>query len=128
MAHRLQPIILFIDEIDVLLSSRGDGFNSTYQNQLIGEFLTAWDGFDQSDGAIVVIGATNRISSLDEAILRRLPLKVEVPLPDLKARREIFEAELVRDSHFENNFAITFEIFRILIEYIRTKVSLDPKL
>merc|ERR1712106_57013 len=97
LAARLQPSILFIDEIDVLLSSRDDGSHSSFQNQIIAEFLTAWDGFDRaSDGAVVVIGATNRLDALDVAIQRRLPLKVEVPLPDLSARRSIFEAQLVR--------------------------------
>merc|ERR1712168_321371 len=98
LAARLQPTILFIDEIDVLFSSRDDVTTSTYQNQIIAEFLTAWDGFERdSNAAVVVIGATNRLNALDQAIQRRLPLKVEVPLPDLTARQEIFEAELVRD-------------------------------
>ena len=76
LAERLQPIVIFIDEIEVLLGSRNNGWNSQYHNQLVVEFLTAMDGFSKSDSYVVVIGATNRLDDLDDAILRRLPLKV----------------------------------------------------
>ena len=72
LAARIQPIILFIDEIEVLLGSRSDNsFNNGHKNTLIAEFLTAWDGFQQNNHeAVVVIGATNRKECLDDAILR----------------------------------------------------------
>merc|ERR1712123_192655 len=99
LAARLQPSILFIDEIDVLLSSRDDGAHSSFQNQIIAEFLTAWDGFDRaSDGAVVVIGATNRLDALDVAIQRRLPLKVEAELDCYIRETEKWNASKI--SHF----------------------------
>ena len=70
----MEPIVIFVDEIEVLLGSRET--ESEFKNTKIAEFLTAWDGFTKNDAAVVVMGATNRKNHLDDAILRRLPLKV----------------------------------------------------
>ncbi|RNF02762.1 ATPase family AAA domain-containing protein 1-B-like [Trypanosoma conorhini] len=59
--------------------------------------MTCWDGIAQSDAKIVVIGATNRPEFVDEAIRRRLPLKIEVPPPDEKCRRKILKVLLEHD-------------------------------
>ena len=69
-------MVIFIDEIDVLLGSRGSFNQSDFKDTKIAEFLTAWDGFHKTGSSTIVIGATNRKEILDDAILRRLPIKL----------------------------------------------------
>ena len=66
------------------------------------ELLNQLDGFD-SRGGVKVILATNRIGSLDPALLRpgRIDRKIEFPLPDIKTRRRIFQV----DTNGESNVA-----------------------
>jgi len=61
------------------------------------ELLNQLDGFD-SRGDVKVILATNRIESLDPALLRpgRIDRKIEFPLPDIKTRRRIFQVNMIR--------------------------------
>uniref|UniRef100_A0A5K3EIS6 ATPase_AAA_core domain-containing protein n=1 Tax=Mesocestoides corti TaxID=53468 RepID=A0A5K3EIS6_MESCO len=59
------------------------------------QFMALWDGLlSEPDSRIIVIGATNRPSDLDSAILRRLPYKVYVPLPNAQQRLEILKVHL----------------------------------
>lgn len=90
-AKRACPAIIFIDEIDCLGKSRKMDTNGELQ-QTNNALLAAMDGFENNDG-IVVIGATNRLEDLDEALLRpgRFDRKVLVPYPDMKGRRAILE-------------------------------------
>ncbi|KAL5105344.1 ATPase family AAA domain-containing protein 1-A [Taenia crassiceps] len=94
LAHKLQPSIIFIDEIDSFLTTR-----STHDHEatrmMKTQFMALWDGLlSETDSRIMVIGATNRPGDLDSAILRRLPYKVRVPLPDARQRQEIMEVHL----------------------------------
>merc|ERR1712054_521181 len=76
-------------------------------------FMTLWDGLTSSDSAgkpaqICVLGATNRINDIDEAILRRMPKKFPVPLPGREQRRKILQL-LLRDSKMDpDNFDIDY--------------------
>jgi SpoVK/Ycf46/Vps4 family AAA+-type ATPase len=83
LARKLAPTIVFIDEIDVMLTNRGSGTHE-HSARVIAEFLSQWDGLTSSSHGVVVIGATNRVSAVDEAILRRMPRKLlfDLPLPD----------------------------------------------
>ena len=87
-----KPVILFIDEIDALGSRKGleDGGGDREYHQTINEILNQMDGFEKNEN-IIVIAATNNMSSLDPAILRpgRFDRKIHVPLPDKKGRKEI---------------------------------------
>lgn len=91
-ARKHRPAIVFIDEIDCLGKNRKYDQNSELQ-QTNNALLTAMDGFESSEG-IIVIGATNRPEDLDEALLRpgRFDRKIYVPLPDCKGRRAILES------------------------------------
>jgi cell division protease FtsH len=83
--------IIFIDEIDALGKKRGDGISGNDEReQTLNALLTEMQGFSENEG-IVVIAATNRIDTLDEALLRpgRFDRRVEVGLPDINARRQI---------------------------------------
>jgi len=88
-AARNKPAIIFIDEIDCVGKSRKFDSHSEHQ-QTINALLAAMDGFESSQG-IVVVAATNRPEDLDQALLRpgRFDRKVYVPYPDMKGRRAI---------------------------------------
>ncbi|KAK8817137.1 ATPase [Blastocystis sp. ATCC 50177/Nand II] len=89
MCRKLAPCILFIDEVDIFLSSRGHD-NQEANAQMKSEFLQLWDGMLSEDVdnkyGIVVVGATNRPWDIDKAFLRRLPCTFLVDLPT-KAQR-----------------------------------------
>ncbi len=91
-ARKIQPCIVFIDEIDAIGKSRSSGgfASNDEREQTINQLLTEMDGFS-NDSQIVVIGATNRIDVLDEALLRpgRFDRKIQVSLPTLKGREKI---------------------------------------
>lgn len=97
LAGKLSPMVIFIDEIEVLLGSRGSFSQSDFKDTKIAEFLTAWDGFHKTGSSTIVIGATNRKEILDEAILRRLPIKIEIPMPDKNSRKQIFDKKLIQE-------------------------------
>lgn len=88
-AARNKPAIIFIDEIDCVGKNRKFDTHGEHQ-QTINALLAAMDGFQSSQG-IVVVAATNRPEDLDEALLRpgRFDRKVYVPYPDMKGRRAI---------------------------------------
>ncbi|XP_020265843.1 26S proteasome regulatory subunit 4 homolog B [Asparagus officinalis] len=93
------PSIVFIDEIDAIGTKRYDahsGGEREIQRTML-ELLNQLDGFD-SRGDVKVILATNKIESLDPALLRpgRIDRKIEFPLPDIKTRRRIFQIHTSR--------------------------------
>ncbi|BHF68461.1 ATPase AAA domain-containing protein 1 [Sparganum proliferum] len=94
LAHKLQPSIIFIDEIDSFLTTRSSLDNESTR-MMKTQFMALWDGLlSETDSRIMVIGATNRPRDLDAAILRRLPYKVCVPLPDAQQRLKILNVHL----------------------------------
>lgn len=85
LARKLQPSIVFIDEIDAVLGTRRSGEHEA-SGMVKAEFMTHWDGLTSANTSgrperILVLGATNRIQDIDEAILRRMPKKFPVSLP-----------------------------------------------
>lgn len=94
VAEELAPSIVFIDEIDAVGTKRYDshsGGEKEIQRTML-ELLNQLDGFD-SRGDVKVIMATNRIETLDPALIRpgRIDRKIEFPLPDIKTKRKIFQ-------------------------------------
>lgn len=90
-ARQASPCIVFFDEIDALVPSRGaGGTDSHVTERVVSQFLTELDGIEELRG-VVVIGATNRPDILDPALLRagRFDLAIELPRPDIDARLEI---------------------------------------
>ncbi|KAK2377904.1 outer mitochondrial transmembrane helix translocase [Trifolium repens] len=74
LANKLQPAIIFIDEVDSFLGQRRQSDHEAMKNMKT-EFMALWDGFTTNKNAqVMVLAATNRPSELDEAILRRLHL------------------------------------------------------
>ena len=99
-ARKNAPCVVFIDEIDAIGGKRGSSFNSggnDEREQTLNQILTCMDGFEKTDD-IIVLAATNRIDTLDPALLRagRFDRKIKVTLPNYEERKEIAKV------HFRN--------------------------
>lgn len=111
LARKLEPAIIFIDEIDAVLGTRRSNEHEA-SGMVKAEFMTLWDGLTSSNSAgipsrICVLGATNRIHDIDEAILRRMPKKFPVSLPTKDQRRRILQLVLhgtKRDPSFDLDY------------------------
>ncbi|CAG5011553.1 unnamed protein product [Parnassius apollo] len=94
-----QPAVIFIDEIDSLLTQRSDSEHEATR-RIKTEFLVQFDGAATGEeDRLLIVGATNRPQELDEAARRRLVKRLYIPLPDLHARQQII-SNLLKD---ENN-------------------------
>ncbi|XP_052210477.1 uncharacterized protein LOC127813512 [Diospyros lotus] len=94
LAYKLQPAIIFIDEVDSFLGQRRTSDHETMTNMQT-EFMALWDGFTTDQNArVMVLAATNRPSELDEAILRRFSQAFEIGMPDHQERVEILRVIL----------------------------------
>jgi transitional endoplasmic reticulum ATPase len=84
------PAIIFVDEIDALLPIRQGGV-AIHSDKVVNQFLQEMDGLT-TNSRVFLVGATNRPDMLDPALRRggRLSREIEVPLPDLDARRQLF--------------------------------------
>lgn len=97
VAHELAPSILFLDEMDALLSSRkSDGGEHEASRRLKTEFMVQMDGITMNDDEgigrhLLLIACTNCPWDVDSAVLRRFPRRIHVPLPDSEARRALIE-------------------------------------
>lgn len=92
-ARQASPCIIFFDEIDSLLPRRsGSSSDSHVTENVVSQILTEIDGLEELHN-VLVIGATNRLDRVDPAVLRpgRFDRIIEVPLPDKKGRKNIFE-------------------------------------
>nr|MBE6191989.1 ATP-dependent zinc metalloprotease FtsH [Rikenellaceae bacterium] len=97
-AKQKAPCIVFIDEIDAIGRARGKnaGFSGNDEREnTLNQLLTEMDGFQTNTG-VIVLAATNRADILDKALMRagRFDRQIEVGLPDIKEREEIFEVHL----------------------------------
>lgn len=96
-AREKAPCIIFIDEIDSIGKKRSGGGNfggNDEREQTLNQILTEMDGFKSAQtNTIVVFGATNRIDSLDEALVRpgRFDRKIKVPMPNKISRKQILK-------------------------------------
>lgn len=101
LATKIQPCIIFIDEIDSFLRSRSSHDHEATA-MMKTQFMMLWDGLATTPGAtIIVMGATNRPKDLDRAILRRMPAQFVIGSPNVEQRlrilRLILEAERLAD-------------------------------
>ena len=81
-------VILFIDEVDSLATSRESGLHEATR-RILSTLLRKIDSFE-SDGEVLVICATNRKKDLDPALISRLDLNIKFDLPDAPTRAKIF--------------------------------------
>ncbi|KAF3658986.1 Fidgetin-like protein 1 [Capsicum annuum] len=96
-----QPAVIFVDEIDSLLSQRKSEGEHESSRRLKTQFLIEMEGFDNVSEQILLIGATNRPQELDEAARRRLTKRLYVPLPSSEARAWIVKSLLEKDGLFK---------------------------
>ncbi|SEP65912.1 AAA family ATPase [Natrinema salaciae] len=84
------PTIVFFDEIDSIAGTRDDEGDA--ENRIVGQLLTLMDGLD-ARGEVIVIGATNRVDTIDPALRRggRFDREIQIGVPDEEGRREILE-------------------------------------
>lgn len=111
-AKKYSPSIIFIDEIDAIATRRFDaqtGADREVQRILM-EFLSQMDGFEKNPN-VKIIMCTNRIDTLDPAILRpgRIDRKIEFPLPNLKEKRFMFQT-LTKSMNLSDEVDIEFFI------------------
>jgi len=85
LARRLAPSVIYLDEVDSILSSRELGDDSSHGTltSVKTTLMQEWDGLQSSKDRVIVIASTNRPFDLDEAVLRRLPRRILVDLPDI---------------------------------------------
>ncbi|OAD53839.1 Fidgetin-like protein 1 [Eufriesea mexicana] len=99
VARVYQPSVIFVDEIDSLLTQRSETEHES-SRRLKTEFLVQLDGAATADeDRILIVGATNRPHELDEAARRRLVKRLYVPLPEFQARKQIINNLLITVQH-----------------------------
>lgn len=101
-AKEKAPCIIFIDEIDAIGKKRNSGpmGGNDEREQTLNQLLTEMDGFDGQKG-VVILAATNRPESLDNALLRpgRFDRRIIMNLPDLEGRKAILNVHLKSIKH-----------------------------
>ncbi|PYH97333.1 AAA-domain-containing protein [Aspergillus ellipticus CBS 707.79] len=112
LARKLQPSIVFIDEIDAVLGTRRSGEHEA-SGMVKAEFMTHWDGLTSANSTgepqrVVVLGATNRMQDIDDAILRRMPKKFPVSLPPAAQRLRILSLILKDTKIDRENFDLHY--------------------
>ncbi|XP_076905148.1 ATPase family AAA domain-containing protein FIGL1-like [Bidens hawaiensis] len=95
-----QPAVIFVDEIDSLLSQRKSDGEHESSRRMKTQFLIEMEGFDNGNEQVLLIGATNRPQELDEAARRRLTKRLYIPLPSSEARAWIVRNLLMKDGLF----------------------------
>ena len=91
-ARQAAPCIIFLDEVDALVPRRGSGGSESHVTEnVVSQILTEIDGLEELHN-VLIIGATNRLDIVDEALLRpgRFDRIIQVPNPDSKGREQIF--------------------------------------
>ncbi len=92
-ARQAAPCIIFLDEVDALVPRRGSGGSDSHVTEnVVSQILTEIDGLEELNN-VLIIGATNRLDIVDEALLRpgRFDRIIKVPNPDENGRQHIFE-------------------------------------
>jgi transitional endoplasmic reticulum ATPase len=95
-ARQAAPCVVFMDEIDSIIPTRGSGMSDNeVTERVVSQILTELDGLEELRD-VVIIGATNRPDMIDAALLRpgRFDKLLYIPVPDLAARKEIFQIHL----------------------------------
>ncbi|GLT69527.1 hypothetical protein SLA2020_416720 [Shorea laevis] len=95
-ASKLAPVIILLMS---LLGARGGSFEHEATRRMRNEFMAAWDGLRSKDSQrILILGATNRPFDLDDAVIRRLPRRIYVDLPDAENRMKILRIFLSQEN------------------------------
>ena len=119
LASFYQPSVVFIDEIDSLLTSRSENENEA-SRRIKTEFLVQLDGAGTNvDDRILIIGATNRPQEIDDAFVRRLSKRLYIPLPNKVSRKQLIMRVLEKERKNNNKYDINEDDINDIIN--RTK-------
>ncbi|KAG4396840.1 hypothetical protein GLYMA_10G019400v4 [Glycine max] len=98
LASKIAPSVIFVDEVDSMLGRRENPGEHEAMRKMKNEFMVNWDGLRTKDKErILVLAATNRPFDLDEAVIRRLPRRLMVNLPDAPNREKIVSVILAKE-------------------------------
>ncbi|KAG6496748.1 hypothetical protein ZIOFF_044620 [Zingiber officinale] len=98
LASKIAPSVIFVDEVDSMLGRRENPGEHEAMRKMKNEFMVNWDGLRTKDKErVLVLAATNRPFDLDEAVIRRLPRRLMVNLPDASNRRKILSVILSKE-------------------------------
>ncbi|KAK4264504.1 hypothetical protein QN277_025667 [Acacia crassicarpa] len=98
LASKIAPSVIFVDEVDSMLGRRENPGEHEAMRKMKNEFMVNWDGLRTKETErIIVLAATNRPFDLDEAVIRRLPRRLMVNLPDAPNRAKILRVILAKE-------------------------------
>ncbi|XP_015891975.2 uncharacterized protein LOC107426342 isoform X3 [Ziziphus jujuba] len=98
LASKIAPSVVFVDEVDSMLGRRENPGEHEAMRKMKNEFMVNWDGLRTKDKErVLVLAATNRPFDLDEAVIRRLPRRLMVNLPDARNREKILGVILAKE-------------------------------
>ncbi|KAL6517999.1 hypothetical protein OROMI_033700 [Orobanche minor] len=98
LASKIAPSVIFVDEVDSMLGRRENPGEHEAMRKMKNEFMVNWDGLRTKDKErVLVLVATNRPFDLDEAVIRRLPRRLMVNLPDAANRAKILRVILAKE-------------------------------
>ncbi|XP_066391486.1 uncharacterized protein [Miscanthus floridulus] len=98
LASKISPSVIFVDEVDGMLGRRENPGEHEAMRKMKNEFMVNWDGLRTKDKErVLVLAATNRPFDLDEAVVRRLPRRLMVNLPDAPNRKKILSVILAKE-------------------------------
>ncbi|XP_020206298.1 uncharacterized protein LOC109791412 isoform X1 [Cajanus cajan] len=98
LASKISPSVIFVDEVDSMLGRRENPGEHEAMRKMKNEFMVNWDGLRTKDTErVLVLAATNRPFDLDEAVIRRMPRRLMVNLPDAPNRAKILKVILSKE-------------------------------
>ncbi|CAN6219906.1 unnamed protein product [Urochloa humidicola] len=98
LASKISPSVIFVDEVDGMLGRRENPGEHEAMRKMKNEFMMNWDGLRTKDKErVLVLAATNRPFDLDDAVVRRLPRRLMVNLPDAPNRKKILGVILAKE-------------------------------
>ncbi|CAN6558667.1 unnamed protein product [Malus baccata var. baccata] len=98
LASKIAPSVVFVDEVDSMLGRRENPGEHEAMRKMKNEFMVNWDGLLSTDKErVLVLAATNRPFDLDEAVIRRLPRRFMVNLPDAQNREKMLRVVLAKE-------------------------------
>ncbi|CAM0907386.1 unnamed protein product [Alopecurus aequalis] len=98
LASKIAPSVIFVDEVDGMLGRRENPGEHEAMRKMKNEFMVNWDGLRTKDKErVLVLAATNRPFDLDEAVIRRLPRRLMVNLPEAANRKKILSVILSKE-------------------------------
>eukprot|EP01125_Pyxidicula_operculata_P011994 TRINITY_DN3934_c0_g1_i1.p1 TRINITY_DN3934_c0_g1~~TRINITY_DN3934_c0_g1_i1.p1 ORF type:complete len:1193 (-),score=351.43 TRINITY_DN3934_c0_g1_i1:488-3868(-) len=107
LASKISPCVIFIDEVDSILGRREKNGEHEAMRKIKNELMMMWDGLKtRQNERVLVLAATNRPFDLDDAVLRRLPRRLLVDLPDVDNRSKILKVVL-KDEEVDNTIDLS---------------------